>query len=59
MDADLYDVVILKDGRTGTLIEKFTGNDFMLEISDEKGQTIDDPIINRNDIKEIIYKHRG
>ena len=59
MIVDLFDVVILNDGRKGTIIEKFDGNDFMLEITDDKGQTIDNPIINHKDIKEITYKHKG
>lgn len=51
------DVVKLKNGESGTVLEIFNENAFMIEISDEKGQTISMPVVKADDIAEITYHY--
>ena len=56
MDAKLYDVVELKDGRVGTIVHVYPGDEaFMLEISDTDGRALDLPDIKKEDITKITY----
>ena len=54
MDVELLDVVKLKDGTMGTIVEVFS-DAYMLEISDAKGHTLETPIITQSDIIDIIW----
>ncbi|TDA21945.1 DUF4926 domain-containing protein [Extibacter muris] len=50
------DIVLLKDGRQGTILEMYErGRAYLVEITDDKGKTIDTPIIQKEDIKELVY----
>lgn len=50
------DVVLLKDGRTGTILEQYKqDNTFLVEIADSNGKTIETPLIKLNEIETIIY----
>jgi len=54
--AKLLDVVLTVDGKEGTIVEVFeNGKAFMLEIADNKGRTLDTPIIRKEDIEKITY----
>lgn len=56
MEVKELDVVKLKDGREGTVLEVFEkGKAFMIEIADDKGYTIDTPIIQIDEIEKITY----
>lgn len=57
MDLKLLDVLLLKDGREGTVLEVFEeGKGFMVEIADKDGATIEMPIISADEIDKITYK---
>lgn len=50
------DVVLLKDGREATIVHTFDGGSaFMAEVADEKGRTIDMPVVLPDDIVRITY----
>ena len=55
MKVELYDTVLLKDGRKASIVEKFSEIDFMADVGSSPAdwETID---ININDIEKIIYK---
>lgn len=56
MNAKELDVVEMKDGTVGTILEIFGDHEgIMLEITGKKGETIDTPIVYRKNIKKIIY----
>ena len=50
----MLDVVRLKDGRTGTVVEVFE-DAYMVEVTDAKGKTIAAPIVKPEDIEAITY----
>lgn len=50
------DIVLLKDGRKGTVLEQYEkGTSFLLEIADSEGKTLETPIIEISEIEKIIY----
>lgn len=50
------DVVQLKDGRSGTILDLYDdGNVFYIEFSDEFGQTIEMDFFHLEDIEKITY----
>lgn len=50
------DVVRLKDGRQGTILEVYEcGKAYLVEIADGMGKTIDTPTVEREDIQELVY----
>ncbi len=50
------DVVLLKDGREGTILEVYDqGKAYLVEISDEKGKAIDLPTIPKEEIEKTVY----
>lgn len=50
------DVVLLKDGRTATILEVFdNGKAFMVEIADSEGRAIDLPVVEKGEIEKITY----
>lgn len=52
----MLDVVELNDGRIGTILELFDSDkEYMIEISDDEGKTIDTPIVSMSDINKIVY----
>lgn len=56
MNIDKLDVVELKDGRTGTILEVYESSKvFLVEIADEKGKTVDMPIVKLDDIKCVKW----
>ena len=50
----MLDVVRLKDGRTGTVVEVFK-DAYMVEIADSNGKTIGITIVKPEDIEAITY----
>lgn len=60
MKAKVLDVVKLRDGREGTILELWENkNAGLLEICDEKGRAIDEPVINLDDIEEITFSYES
>ncbi len=57
MDIRELDVVELKSGEVGTILEEFKDGAFLAEIADDYGQTLDMLIVKEKDISKIIYKH--
>ncbi len=56
MKVQELDVVRLKDGREGTIVEVFSGGSaYMVEFCDGKGRTIDLPVVKYTDIEKVIY----
>ena len=50
------DIVLLKDGRKGTVLEKYKQDKtFLIEIADASGKTMETPLITIDDIQKIIY----
>jgi len=50
------DVVKLKDGREGTVLEVFDhSKTFMIEIANEDGEMLDDPVVKEDEVKEVIW----
>lgn len=53
------DVVRLKDGREGTVIDIYeNGNVFLLEICNDKGETVCLPFVKKEDITDVTYRHK-
>lgn len=51
-----FDIVLLKDGRQGTVLEVYEqGQAYLIEITDDMGKTIETPTIGKEDIKETVY----
>ncbi len=55
MNIGLLDVVQLKDGRSGTVVEVFS-DAFMVEIADEDGVMQDLPIVKEQDVVRVIWR---
>lgn len=52
----VFDVVLLKDGRQGTILEVYEqGKAYLIEIADEQGRTLDLPTIQKNEIEKVVY----
>ena len=52
------DVVKLKDGRLGTVIEVLkTGEIFLVEIVDERGRTQEMPTIKADEIEQVTWSN--
>lgn len=51
------DVVLLKDGREATILEDY-GDEYMVEIADERGRTIDTPLVAKDDLKKVIWEYK-
>lgn len=50
------DIVLLNDGRQGTILEVFEdGKAFLVEVTDDIGKTIDTPTVEKEDVKELVY----
>ncbi len=50
------DVVALKDGRTATVIEVLSsGEAYLLEVTDDKGKTVEMPIVAESDIERVVW----
>ena len=60
MTVTQYDVVELKDGRTGTVVEifDFPHRGYMVEIADKRGVMIDDPIVTEDKIQAVIWRRQ-
>ena len=54
MQIKLLDVVRLKDNRTGTVVNMFD-DACMVEITDNKGHTLDIPIVKYSDIAAVTW----
>lgn len=52
-----FDVVELKNNNKATILET-KDNEYLAEIVDTKGTTVDTKNINQEDIKRIIYTRR-
>jgi len=54
---DILDVVLLKDGREATIVEKFSETDFLVDVgsSPEDWDTISATL---EDIEKIIWKYK-
>ncbi len=54
------DVVRLKDGRKGTVLDFFDGGSVvLLEIADSHGRTLDLPFVPVEEVDEILYSHKA
>ena len=52
------DVVKLKDGRMGTVLEVLeTGELFLIEIADERGKTQDMPTVKADEIEQVTWSN--
>lgn len=50
------DVVRLRDGRTGTILEVFeSGKSYLVEITDKKGHTLEVSVVDEKDISEAVF----
>lgn len=50
------DVVLLKDGREATILEVYAeGDEYLVEITDKQGRTLDTPIVKKEDVLKLIY----
>ncbi len=58
MNIGLLDVVQLKDGRSGTVVEVFP-DAYMIEIADTNGYTKDLPCVKKQDIEKIIWRFKA
>ncbi len=56
MKVDLFDTVLLKDGRVASIIEVFSDRDFMADVGDSPAdwKTID---VTIDDIEKILKKN--
>ena len=50
------DIVLLKDGREGTVIDIYeNGNVFLIEICNSKGETLCTPFVKKEDIACVTH----
>ena len=60
MKIDMLDVVLLKDGRVGTVVEIFgDGEAFMVDITDDSNDEMNTPIVKMEEIEKIIYPYKS
>ncbi len=58
MQINEIDVVRLKDGREGTVVGLYEdGNVLMLEICNNKGETLDIIFVNKDEVEEVTYRY--
>lgn len=50
-----FDVVQMKDGRVGAVLDILNNEFFILDIVDKSGNTIDWPTERLSDIEKILY----
>ena len=51
------DVVRLKDGREATVHDVYNGGEeYLVEVSDEKGRALDMPTVKPDEIAEVIWR---
>lgn len=56
MEIKELDVVELTDGRTATVMDIYRGGaEFLVEISDDQGRTLDLPTVRREDIAKVTW----
>lgn len=56
MKAKQFDVVRLRDGRSGTILDFYEdGKSVMLEIADKDGRTLELPVVSTDEILEIVF----
>lgn len=56
MSVKELDVVLLSDGREGTIIDIYDGGKaFLIEVCDSNGKTLDMPTVDISDIKKILF----
>ncbi len=53
-----FDIVQMKDGRIGTIIDILNEEAFILDITDKAGRTIDWPIVLFSDIERVLYPYQ-
>ena len=58
MDAQVLDVVKLKDGRTATVVEKYE-DACLVEVSDADGRTTEMPTVPYDHIESVIWQYPG
>ena len=51
----LLDVVRLRDGQIGTVVEMLSGGGLVIEICDAQGRTIALPVVTAGDIAAIVW----
>ncbi len=60
MKIDMLDVVLLKDGRVGTVVEIFgDGEAFVIDITDDSKDEMNTPIVKMEEIEKIIYPYKS
>lgn len=58
MDAQVLDVVKLKDGRTATVVEKYEDG-CLVEVSDADGRTTEMPVVRYDRIESVTWRYPG
>ena len=59
MQAQELDVIEMKDGRRGTILEVFdAGAAFLVEVADLEGKTLDIPVIRAEDVASVVWKNQ-
>lgn len=53
----VLDVILLKDGREATILEDY-GVDYMVEVTDGYGRTVDNPIVSNEDIEKVVWEYK-
>ncbi len=53
-----FDIVQMKDGRIGTVLDILNEEAFILDITDKEGHTIDWPIVLFSDIEKVLYSYQ-
>lgn len=51
----VLDVVLIKDGQEGTIVEMFDDGAMMIEVTDKTGKMLELPIIKAEEIEKITY----
>lgn len=60
MKINELDVVRLKDGRKGTVLEIYDGGkSFLVEFTDEYGRTVDMPIVYPEQIEKVVFNAKN
>lgn len=58
MKIDRFYVVKLKDNNNAIILAKDKGNQYLAEIIDKKGITVDKRIITKDEINRVIYSKK-
>ena len=58
MEIRELDVVQLRDGRKGTVVERYEdGTALLLEICDSMGRTLEMPLVKSAEVERVLYHY--